>query len=403
MKAIKKDKPILAKKITLYFLAVSILLTVVSIIISIRFVFPGMIDITLNKNRYIATAITNQLDDYLKSLINLINTTVNSKPFRDAIHTYENSSEDIELQKSSINLLIGTYVHNSGFCRRLVFDDFENNTQFSSIGATNEVDELIFQDEDYKQIINNNKRRWTSSILKKQGSNDYTMAYSMRINIDNKAYIATAFIDVTIFIEYVNETHAAVFDDFVFYDTYGNILVSSPNFDIPSEYEKSNNIYQYIINLEDSPSEHYISVLGDNNYVVFVGYVTDATLFRDFQAYFIVIVILFILIIIIADLIMLPVIHKKLLPLQDLSSAMQDISSGKINSRPHLNTGDEITTLCDIFNNMLDTLQENTDELIEREKERNKMKYSLLISQLDPHFLFNTMNIINSLARSKKK
>ena len=402
MKSKKRRQLPLARRITLLFLLVSIILSFICVIISVRFVFPRMIESALVKNSYIATAATNQIDDSLKSLINSINTTVNSKPFKDAVHAYAATPDNSESQAAKLNLLMGTYVHNSGFCRRLILDDFDHHTRFSSIGAEKDIDESVFQSEEYQKIIDSKKENWTSPILENPGDNTYSMAYCMKTNIDNKDYIATAFIDVTRFMQYMKDIEGTVFDDYTFYDSYGNLLLSGSGSDRLPEYESNKNIYLYLSELKDSESEHFITSIGNNNLAILIGYVTNATLFKDFQTNFFIIIILFILIILITDLIMLPVIRRKLHPLQDLSQAMQDISSGKVDSRLHLDTGDEITTLCDIYNNMLDTLQENTAELIAREKERNKMKYSLLISQLDPHFLFNTMNIINSLARSSR-
>ncbi len=402
MKNTVKVQPILAKRITSIFLFVSILLTLICTIVSVRFIFPKMIEITLNKNRYIATAATNQMDDYLTSMINLINASIISKPFKDAVHTYEKAVNDKDATAAAVNLIMGTYVHNSGICRRLVLDDFENNYRFSSISAEHSVDESVFQNEAYEKIIENKKQKWTSPIFKKDDNDNYTMAYCTRISIGNKDYIATAFIDVTGFVQYIKEIEGSIFDDYAIYDSYGNLLLSGSNSGALPAYESNQNIYRYVTQLQDTRTDHYIYSFGNNNNAVFVGYTTNAILFQEFQSYFIVIVVLFLVIILLTNLIMLPVIRKKLLPLQHLSNAMQDISNGQIDSRIHLDTGDEIATLGNIYNHMLDTLQQNTDELIAREKAENKMKYSLLISQLDPHFLFNTMNIINSLARSNR-
>ena len=51
------------------------------------------------------------------------------------------------------------------------------------------------------------------------------------------------------------------------------------------------------------------------------------------------------------------------------------------------------------FNLMAEKLQENIDKMLEQEKREQKMRYSLLISQVDPHFIYNTMNTITYLAQ----
>lgn len=42
--------------------------------------------------------------------------------------------------------------------------------------------------------------------------------------------------------------------------------------------------------------------------------------------------------------------------------------------------------------------QELTEQLYEQEMELEKARFSALQSQINPHFLFNTLNVINGMA-----
>ena len=51
---------------------------------------------------------------------------------------------------------------------------------------------------------------------------------------------------------------------------------------------------------------------------------------------------------------------------------------------------------------MAGKLEDHIEELIQREKLEQTMRYSLLVSQVDPHFIYNTMNTITYLAGKGK-
>ena len=67
-----------------------------------------------------------------------------------------------------------------------------------------------------------------------------------------------------------------------------------------------------------------------------------------------------------------------------------------------IKSGDEIENLSNIFNDMVSSLKGHIDDRIAHEHREQEMKYSLLLSQIDPHFICNTMNIINFLAREER-
>jgi two-component system sensor histidine kinase YesM len=51
---------------------------------------------------------------------------------------------------------------------------------------------------------------------------------------------------------------------------------------------------------------------------------------------------------------------------------------------------------------MLKDLKDSIRIIAEKERLEQKIKYSLLVSQIDPHFIYNTINSINYLARKKR-
>ena len=51
------------------------------------------------------------------------------------------------------------------------------------------------------------------------------------------------------------------------------------------------------------------------------------------------------------------------------------------------------------FNQMTVDLKDSLELLAKKERQEQQIRFSLLISQIDPHFIYNTINSINYLAR----
>ena len=63
---------------------------------------------------------------------------------------------------------------------------------------------------------------------------------------------------------------------------------------------------------------------------------------------------------------------------------------------------DEIGLLESSFNKMIDDLKHSIEVIGEKEAKEQQIRFSLLVSQIDPHFIYNTINSINYLARKKR-
>lgn len=98
-------------------------------------------------------------------------------------------------------------------------------------------------------------------------------------------------------------------------------------------------------------------------------------------------------------LVMLVLLINIVRPVNTLSHTMASVMNGNFDVRSNIRTGDEIEELSHIFNSMTEQIKDYINREIESEKSKQHMKYSLLISQIDPHFIYNTMNTINYLAR----
>ena len=103
-------------------------------------------------------------------------------------------------------------------------------------------------------------------------------------------------------------------------------------------------------------------------------------------------------------------ISKKITsPIRDLEQTMKNFMDGDMNARVEVGGAKELNSLIVGYNMMADKLVENVDELIRKheeiqkaEVEAVKFKYELLQNQINPHFLYNTLNTVSYLAMENK-
>ena len=93
-------------------------------------------------------------------------------------------------------------------------------------------------------------------------------------------------------------------------------------------------------------------------------------------------------------------------PLEQLSDSMQIVENGDFQGAKKVidqNTGeDEVGRLIQEFHTMLDRIDTLIHENYEKQILLQDTKYKMLQAQINPHFLYNTLNAINWMVRSRK-
>ncbi len=89
-------------------------------------------------------------------------------------------------------------------------------------------------------------------------------------------------------------------------------------------------------------------------------------------------------------------------PVHDLSTAMERVAQGDLEVRVPVAKGQEMMRLTDGFNTMARDLQGHIESLIRYEQEVKRMEYDLLAAQVNPHFIYNTLNSVIYLARQDR-
>lgn len=81
-------------------------------------------------------------------------------------------------------------------------------------------------------------------------------------------------------------------------------------------------------------------------------------------------------------------------PVQKLDSAMRRVEQGDYSVELESSAEDELGRLTSNFNRMTREYRENLDRSVQRERELNETRLSMLQAQLNPHFLYNTLDSI---------
>jgi two-component system sensor histidine kinase YesM len=86
-------------------------------------------------------------------------------------------------------------------------------------------------------------------------------------------------------------------------------------------------------------------------------------------------------------------------PIQHLKAAMLAVSQGDLEARAEVTPGSEVGVLAAQFNKMVNEISSLMDTLLQEQKAKKDYEFALLQAQINPHFLYNTLESICGLAR----
>lgn len=80
-----------------------------------------------------------------------------------------------------------------------------------------------------------------------------------------------------------------------------------------------------------------------------------------------------------------------------LASAMTQIHDGNWDVHLSVRSDDEVGVLSEKFDSMISAIRSTTDRLVSEQRQKRKMQLELLNQQINPHFLYNTLDNISAL------
>lgn len=95
------------------------------------------------------------------------------------------------------------------------------------------------------------------------------------------------------------------------------------------------------------------------------------------------------------------ILENKIRPITNLAVQMEHINYEKMSMREMAETGDEIQTLYECFENMLVEIRRGMEAQIEYERQKKEMEFDIMLSQINPHYLYNVLNTVVYLAAAE--
>ncbi len=231
---------------------------------------------------------------------------------------------------------------------------------------------------------------WQSDVISyvmtfKDIQNGQDVMGDLIIHIDFKELMAKAELD------------ESLLKGYALYDRWGNMILG--NGEMSLGYEELSAVGEGKIDLEngnvvlldDSFSDGWMMVSEVNSNLIREKLSTMQTMF--FMTYLLVILLLGILI--------YYFINRITKPVEALHKAAEKVSTGDFDVSVDVKTDDELEILGDSFNSMVADIKNLLDESVEHEKNIREMEINRLMLQINPHFIYNTLNSIVYMAQMK--
>ncbi|MGG1553450.1 sensor histidine kinase [Paenibacillus ferrarius] len=129
-------------------------------------------------------------------------------------------------------------------------------------------------------------------------------------------------------------------------------------------------------------------------------YISKQKLYESFRP-----ILLFYLLIVIGGLMFILLIVPTLIfnftkPITQLARAMRKVSVGELNTNVLIRSGDEMEVLGEGFNRMVNELDAWMKTSMREQEIKRNMQTNLLLSEINPHFIYNTLNTVIYLSHA---
>lgn len=400
----KKIKGLKRKLMSLVWTTVIIFMTIIIIIMTYNY-------ITLFEQRRI-NDISNQMNrvcnetKFFQSLMDNVSKQIVADVTVQELMDTSMDSKGISLYKRrKVNDVLASFSH--------VVDPIQEIMIYSADGMTYSSQSTIrspFNPEENEWYLNYKKKGQTcgftevhKSIAMTSGYTEDVISYVMTFyDVKNpkkemgELIINISYLDLISLLKIDNE----LIKGMCVYDSNGNEIYI--NGDVQYDY------VAYVNNPEKlfykNKAGDYIMVSNDfNDGWVFVMEISGEKirneLYKVLAEYIVVIILLGVVILLILQ----RFVQRIVTPINQLTNSVIAVGNGDFDTKIEVHTNDEIELLADGFNHMVVDIQTLMRESVENEKIKRKMTVDNLMNQINPHFIYNTLNSIVYMAKSEGK
>lgn len=274
----------------------------------------------------------------------------------------------------------------------------EDTPYVDSMTNLTEDDYLVLQTDSFKRVNTSFFGRAFSPIYKTTVSHTeyYTVAYSRNYYQNNRWITVVLYVNLNNLINDVREVADSTLDAYALIDSTGEEYFAAGN-------SQSRKMMEKAMQAEPETKAFFGGTLFVKTSVVngfkVVSLVTWMSLLVKLLPYLLGLFCAMLGFMILSFVLTSSTVSHALKPVLDLSDKMLMAAGGNLDCKVESSREDEIGQLEKSYNKMLDDLKNYIDIIGEKEAREQKTKYSLLISQIDPHFICNTINSISYLAR----
>gem|GEM_PF-1502290 len=393
----------ITEKLTKRMLLVYVCIYITIFLLLLCILAPILCHKSMDDVESVTSLIQKEYSTTLNTLVGEMNSLATLPELSTLLSSYNDDSS--KANNALIEQYMNSYRTNFENLKLIMLEDEEEHL-FTSFNYSNpETISFVLNDENYHALRKVKYGSYYSPIdltLFKLIDNTTPIPIlfiSKRYYINQKPYILTAFYDMTNTIQRSAIIADSVIDEYFILDKYNRVIYSTE--DVSSEYLDVQwwNTYKssgYTLSL--SKMESYSKMI-DSRWII-ITITSYPTLLANAIQLFFIILSLYLALPILYCLFLIPANNRFLQPLKDLSDIMSAYSAGD-SSHLEIHTDDEIEDLSHSFNEMVHKINQQIADIAKQERKSAITYYQLLATQIDPHFIYNTMNVINILARQE--
>ena len=198
-------------------------------------------------------------------------------------------------------------------------------------------------------------------------------------------------------------------------DRSGQICMSSSPEDFEEGERMPDDIAERITDRQESQASGLIlagekvkggilsAYLDENSGLAVFSFVPDRVLNEGLIPIFLVFAAIYLLVAVLAVILSIYFSRRFTKPIQVIKEAMTEFDGNNFDRTIDLHTNTELDEIGHSYNKMLDNIQRLLEEIKDQERELRRTELNMLISQINPHFLYNTLDTIYMLARINKE
>lgn len=381
-------------------LLVGIICLGLTVLLYYQFYWNNLKHTAVNNSISTNLEIANQINANIENLTDTSQYIVNSADLMNKLSMYYREPGDY--YSNDINLMLSGLIssmHNI----RAVYIDGPDDMQFHSLDSLWPEDIEQLSSDNYQEVHDQKHTVGYSPIYSviTNATTYYLLTYYYNFNIGSRNFTMTIFFNATSMVSSICNLTATSFDGCVLSNYQQDVFFQTGDVGSQEEIAKENYTYKDVNYLEYKDGYYFSGNIATPKWNI-VSYMNRSTLFGTFLEQFIISLVLCVLMTVFLIIALIPVLYCIIQPVNDLNLTMQEVVKGNLNCYSSIQTDDEIGDLSNVYNKMIDSLNRHIETILRYQEKEQKMIYNLLIAQIDTHFIYNTMSIINSFARQGK-